>query len=380
MSTTYRTNYHRTAIDHWSNYEAVREFCQNMQDSDAEGIADISGDTVTFTNKNIVVSNKMLMTGLSDKRDDPTKRGTYGTGSIMALCVLTARGINVSIHNGDVLWNARFEYCDKFEEDVLVIDETPYYPSTDFVVTISGLSEEDISDIKQTSLVFQNREVIVSTKYGDIIESVDNMGEVYCGELFVQQLEGFKYSYNIKPEYLKLNQDRQSLSEFELQRVTSKLIMESGDQKLIQESIDSNKADTSYVEYGYGEIPTEVCDSYAESFLEQDEGSLVTDNYAEHQDNLTNKVGSVYISNPLQVKAIRESTLYQESIENIEPVQKLSPFEVVETVHEELKCILYKDVNAETAAKIEKMLDFILEKSEDWSGENVVNFEDGVPF
>ena len=114
------------------------------------------------------------MMGMSDKREDSSKRGRFGTGSIFAMCVLLARDIEVTIHNGNVLWTPRFEYCDKFEEDIMVIDEIEYYPSNHFKVTITGLSDSDMEDVIQTNLVFQNREVLASSPIGDIIESVDS--------------------------------------------------------------------------------------------------------------------------------------------------------------------------------------------------------------
>ena len=363
---TYITNYNRKAIDHWSNYEAVREFVQNALDSEGEFEFEIVEGIIVLISKNIKVSNKMLMTGLSDKRDDPTKRGQYGTGSMFALCVLTARGVNVTMQNNDLLWDARFEYCDKFEDDIMVIDETVYYPSNDFTVTIQGLSEEDIEDVKQICLMFQDREVVVSTEYGNIINSVDDQGEVYCGGLFVQQTKGFKYSYDIKPEHLSLNQDRQSCSEWDLQTLTAKIIMSSGDKDLIRDAVESNQRDTSHVTYNYAKVPEELSDEYAEEFIEEHGGSLVTNSYSDHRESeeLGNK--SVYLENGVKVKAIQSSSTYKEAIANIELIEKKSPQETMEELKEEIVERLCAKVNAELVSEIVDLLDEVVDTSSDW--------------
>ena len=135
----YITNFSRSAIDHWDNHEAVRELIQNFLDSDGEQFHSLTENTLVLGNKNTTVSNKIFMMGMSTKKDDPNKRGKFGTGSCFALCVLTARGISVEIQNNNVIWTPRFERCDKFQEDVMVIDEVDFYPSDDFIVTISGL-------------------------------------------------------------------------------------------------------------------------------------------------------------------------------------------------------------------------------------------------
>lgn len=378
--TKYVTNLSRSAIDHWCNYEAVREFCQNWLDSDSEKEYEITEDSITLTNKNIKVSNKMLMMGLSDKRNDPTKRGKFGTGSVFAMCVLTARGINVSIQNNDVLWDARFEHCEKFDEDVMVIDETPYYPSTDFVVTITGLSAEDISDIKQTNLVFQDREVLASSKYGEVINSVDDQGEVYCGDLFVQQTQGFKYSYNIKPEYLTLNQDRQSLSEWDLQSVTAKLIMDTGDDDLIQEAINAKTLDTTKMRYwGEAVVPDEIAEKFTEEFLEDEynQGKILTSCYSDHMENEELGNPSIYMDNPVKVQAITSTHAYKESIESVELAEKVIPTEVVEKCKDLIMDILSSNCKAEACQEVESLLESLLETSEGWSGDT--NWDD-LPF
>ncbi len=373
--TKYVTNFCRDAIDHWSNYEAVREIIQNALDSDGELEYEITEDSITLTNKGIQVSNKLLVMGLSDKRDDPSKRGRYGTGSVMSMCVLTARGLGVTFYNNDVVWVPRFEHCDKFGMEVMVVDEAACTPTGNFSVTVTGLSEDDITDIKQTSLLFQDREVLATSKYGDIIANVDDYGEVYCGDLFVMQLQGFTYSYNIKPEYLKLNQDRNATSEWDLQTVTANLIIDTGDNELIQTAIELNTKDTHHVKY-YSYVPAAVCDTLAEDFVAEHKGSVVTFDYCDHQHNEKTNVASVFVGNAVKAKAIQDSAIYQESIEDIELVEKQTPREVVDAFSEKLQEFLsHTSLDNSQHELVVEMLNTLEDVSDNWDGDT-----EGLPF
>jgi hypothetical protein len=318
----YKTNFSREATDHWENFQCVREFCQNAADSDCdETFYSIGEDFIELINTNIKVSEKMWMFGLSDKRGDDTKRGKFGTGSIMAINVLTNRGINVVIQNNDVIWTPNYHHDPLFGEDVLVIEETTAEnPDNNFTVRISNLSEDDISNIKQTNLAFQERKVLFSTKYGDILENTDEdgNGEIFVGELFVTQSKSFQYSYNFKPHVIKLNQDRESVSHWDLMTATSKMIVATDDVDFIKEAVKCRKSDTEHVNSYWGDNTTdEVNNSFAEDFIEEHGVSHVTSDYGDYQklEKSGNKI--VYIANEVVVKAIKESSLYKEAIADI---------------------------------------------------------------
>lgn len=324
----YVTNFSRGCFHHWPVSQAVIELVQNWLDSDGERSFDFGEGYIELTNSDIKVSNKLLMMGKSDKRDDPTKRGCFGVGSIQSMVVLTDLDIKVTIKNNDVMWEPRWEYCDKFEDDIMVIDESPCNNGTRFTVTVEGLSEVDIDEVKQRCLAFQDRQVLYSTEYGDIIENIDGEGEVFCGDLYVCQNSAFKYSYNFKPKGIKLSQDRDAVSQWDMSELTAKLIIATKDDAFIKEAIRANKVDTAEVNSRWGssykETSNSVNDSFAEEFLSEHGAVLVTDDYSEHQTNekLGNK--SVYISNSREVRAIQRSELYKEAIMNIEYVEKES--------------------------------------------------------
>lgn len=244
----YITNFSRGCFHHWSASKAVMELVQNALDSDGEFTYEFGEGYLSLTNHNIRVSNKLLMMGMSDKRTDNSKRGQFGVGSVQAMVVLTDLDCIIEIFNNDVIWKPKFEYCEKFDEDIMVVEESQYTAgNTNFTITISGLSEQDLDEVKQRCLVFQEREVLYSTEFGDIVTNEKESGEftkqhggeVFCGDLYVCQNTQFKYSYNFKPKVIKLSQDRDAVSQWDMQTLTSKLIMATGDDEFIKEAMKS---------------------------------------------------------------------------------------------------------------------------------------------
>jgi hypothetical protein len=344
--TQYITNFSRGCFHHWSISKSIMELVQNALDSDGDFSYDIGEDYISLINKDIKVSNKLLMMGCSDKREDSTKRGQFGVGSIQAMVVLTDLGINVGIYNNNVLWQPAFEHSLQFDTDVMVINETPCNNGNDFTVLIEGLSSEDIDEVKQRCLVFQDREVLYSTEYGDIISNLEDEegGEVFCGELYVCQNKNFKYSYNFKPKGIKLSQDRDAVSQWDLQQLTAKLIIATKDDDFIKEAIKSNKADTEYVNTGWtssSATSDSLDDSFADEFLSEHGAKLVTSSYSDHQANEKAGNKSVYIDNERIVKAINNSSLYQSAMESFVEVERETFSELLLKTLDRVEELLY---------------------------------------
>lgn len=325
----YKTNFARSCFNHWTASKAVMELVQNFLDSEGEQEYEFGENSITLTNKNIIVSNKLLMMGKSSKQGDNTKRGKFGVGSIQAMVVLIDLGIDVIIYNNNVAWTPVWEYCHQFGEDVMVINEHPCNNGSDFTVHVTGLSELDIEEVKTRCLAFQDREVLHTTKYGDVIETIGNEnGEIYVGDLYVCQNRSFSYSYNFKPEYVKLCQDRNLISQWDIQELTSKLIIATNDVDFIKDAVTRGTVDTRncnvYSSYGEQATPSDVNDAIATEFLEEHGAVLVTDDYSKYEDmkKLGNKV--VLVSSGTQYKAITRSSVYQEAIAEVEEIEKES--------------------------------------------------------
>lgn len=316
----YKTNLSRGCFHHWSASKAVMELVQNYLDSDGEGEYTFTDTGMTLTNRDIKVSNKLLMMGMSDKRGDNSKRGQFGVGSIQSMVVLIDLGITVTIKNNDIRWTPAFEHCPQFQEDIMVFTEDTCDNGTDFTVELEGLCPLDIEEVKQRCLLFQDREVLYSTGFGDIISNSSGEGEVFCGDLFICQNSTFKYSYNFKPKVLSLGQDRDAVSQWELQALTSKLIVATKDNTFIKEAIRTKSVDTQSVNSQWSDDPktdAELNDDLAEEFLGINGAKYVTSSYSDHetQKKLGNK--SIYLQNDKEVRAIKSSTLYKQAMDTV---------------------------------------------------------------
>jgi hypothetical protein len=225
----------------------------------------------------------------------------------------------------------------------MVVNETSYYRNNnDFTVIISNLTPDIVEEVKQRCLMFQERDVLHSTSIGDIIDNSNGEGEVFCGEIYVCQNSQFKYSYNFKPKMLKLSQDRDAVSQWDLQELTAKLINMTGDAEFITEAIKANTVDTHRLN-GYAPsdrwTKKEVNDKFAAEFLEANGPVIVTSYYEEHQAHVRLGNKSVYVSNEREVQAIQASSLYQDALDNVTLIEKepfSALFEVVENWISEL--------------------------------------------
>ncbi len=351
--TKYVTNFARTCFDHWSASKAIAEFVQNWLDSDGERDYSFTDTGIVLTNKNIKVSNKLLMMGKSDKRNDPSKRGRFGVGSLQSMVVLIDLGATVVIENNDVLWTPVWEYSDQYQDDIMVIIETTKQrPNNNFSVIIDGLDSETLDEIKIRCLAFQDREVLHSTKYGDLIETVNgDTGEIYVGDLYVCQNPSFSYCYNFKPEFVKLCQDRNLVSQWDLQELTSKLIIATNDVELIKKSISLCTLDTRncnmYWDSSQRTSP-EVDDALAQDFLDEHGTALITNDAHKFQEmtRLGNKVALVQTETLF--KAITRSKVYKEAIEDVEEIVKESFSDLANKVLDELE---YMVQNGEVLTK-----------------------------
>jgi hypothetical protein len=351
--TKYVTNFARTCFDHWSASKAVSEYVQNWLDSDGEREYSFTDTGIVLTNKNIKVSNKLLMMGKSDKRNDPSKRGRFGVGSLQSMVVLIDLGATVVIENNDVVWTPVWEYSDQYQDDIMVIIETTKRrPNNNFSVIIDGLDSETLDEIKIRCLAFQNREVLHSTKYGDLIETVNgDTGEIYVGDLYVCQNASFSYCYNFKPEFVKLCQDRNLVSQWDLQELTSKLIIATNDVELIKESITLATLDTRNCNMYWDSTQRtspEVDNALATEFLNEHGNAFVTNDIHTFQEmtKLGNKVALVQTET--LYKAITRSSVYKEAIEGVEEIVKESFADLANKVLDELE---YMVQNGETLTK-----------------------------
>ena len=249
-------------VPSWGIAEAIRELFQNALDQQRQNPTnemswgyDPEAQRLRICNKYSVLTASSLLLGQTSKADDESTIGQFGEGYKIATLVLlrNAKKITFYNHGAKEIWSPRFVNSRRFGTQVLTffIDKKAFWekvPDNDLTIEIDGITEEEFADVSMKNLhIRKGFNVIASTKYGDI---VDIPGKVFVDGLFVCDFEPYKYGYNFKPEYLKLDRDRKMVSDFDLRWIASRAWSSSGEASthIVLELLQQGAADVEYID------------------------------------------------------------------------------------------------------------------------------------
>lgn len=248
----------REYVRHWGMAEAVREIIQNALDSDSPFEYDLTDDTLLVHSRHASLSPSTLLLGQTTKTDRPEKIGSFGEGYKIALLVLTRLNYEVRILNMDRVWRPVFRKSRQFNAEVLCVEDSSA-ASTNQGVTfeVSGLSPADIEQIRESCLQMQaNVGEVMTTSIGRILR--ERPGKLYVGGLFVCDTD-LQFGYDILPKYLRLERDRQTVSNFDLQLRTKQMWFETERYEEVAELLSKECKDLDYAEYGAPDLVKEAC-------------------------------------------------------------------------------------------------------------------------
>jgi hypothetical protein len=282
-----------------------------------------------LTNKNVQLSPKTLILGMSGKRGDVTSVGGFGEGYKVALVVLLRNGVDVVIYNGDKKWTPSFEWSYQFQEDMLTITETDY-SGQDLTFSLSGLNKEDIDQAIENCLYLQ--EDLGHVWYGTRGKVFDGVrGKLYVGGLYVCEIKGAKYSYDFKPQYLPLNRDRKTPEFWDINKNTSELLKEVFPAEDVVDMVLERAADVSYMEYHSNASISEACYN---NFVSKYVDAIVAENYEEQEKLKAKGLNAVVLNNSNFETILKRSSSYQnhhlELLDSVEEKEDndLSPIEM----------------------------------------------------
>lgn len=268
----YELSLSRNYVSSWGIEEAIRELLQNAKDSSGEDIINIdkSSGTITITNKNTSISSSTLLLGNTSKKDDLDKIGQFGEGYKLALLVLLREGKDVSIQNGNKIWNPSFEYSDNFECEVLCITETDGN-GNDLTFEISGFNSRELDELENEFLGLNGQAYnSIQTSYGEILTDPDYKGKVFVDGLPVYKDDNFDYGYNFKPCYVTLDRDRKSINIYQLKRLTALSVACCMDNfAFVDEVIDGKGRDGEYIKDEQVEFNDDFKEKYAKHLMER---------------------------------------------------------------------------------------------------------------
>lgn len=254
-------------INHWGLQEAVRELLQNAIDATSAFTFEIIGSTLIISNEESKLTASDLVLGTSSKQDDKASIGKFGEGFKLALAVLARENREIIVNNNGKTWIPEYRLSEQFNCDILHIDEHEMsQPEPGLHFVLRNLTDDELNLVRRNCLHMQpHYPEHLSTKYGNIILS-HKVAKLFVNGLFVTDTD-LKYTYDMKPEYLSLERDRQTVSDFDLQWLTSKMWADRPDEAdKVADAVAANVKDVSYLANQVNKTAT-VIDTVHDNFV-----------------------------------------------------------------------------------------------------------------
>lgn len=239
MKSKYELTISLDYVPDWGVVEAVRELFQNAIDNEAVNPENKmtfkkDGDVLTVANKQSKLSLDTLLLGCSSKVGDERTIGQHGEGYKIALVVLLRNNKKVRFLNygANEIWETHIVNSRRYNGAKVVqieVDKTPIWkktPDNDLTILVEGITDEEYESILRSNITLREREGLlkdyVSTDFGDLLLDKSEAGRVYIKGLFVCNINGFQYGYNIS-KAMKLDRDRGLISESDAMMESSRI-------------------------------------------------------------------------------------------------------------------------------------------------------------
>lgn len=314
---TYELPLNRNYVAHWGMPQAVRELIQNALDSESPFEYSFSDQdttldeperqTLRLTSEFATLLPNTLLLGTTSKAGAKNKIGSFGEGYKIALLVLAREGYPVEMLNGDVRWTPSFKHSRQFEDEVLCISEEKLHaPNKGLTVNVAGLTRDDVDQIRQSCLKMQDEiGEVKETKWGRVL--VGQPGKLYVGSLFICETQ-MKFGYDVKPEYITLERDRQTVSAWDLGTVALDMLLEAYSYEEVARMIIDGKYPD--VEYARWSMPELLKHEIFKQWRENNPGKLVAQDQTELKALVAQGFKHVHVASPSVYHAVRHHPEY----------------------------------------------------------------------
>ena len=233
---TIDTNY----VKDWGVPQAIRELFQNsvdeeIQNPDNESYFRYNEDEhiLIIGNKQSVLNIESLLLGVSTKTDDKHTIGQFGEGYKIATMVLLRTNHPITFYNYGAreVWTTRLVKSRRYNGRLVptfFVDKNFFWqsvPDNNLTIKVENISVEEYEQVRNFILCLQLElgKILDCGSYGRILLDPKYKGNVYVSGLYVCHNDRLTYSYDITPEYLQLDRDRQTVSDFDLLWMTSRM-------------------------------------------------------------------------------------------------------------------------------------------------------------
>lgn len=258
----------------WGMPEAAREIIQNALDSESPFEYELSETTFRVRSRHSNLAPRTLLLGTTSKSENPAAIGSFGEGYKIAMLVLARVGYRVAIHNGDVEWRPEFRDSKKFGTEILCIVQTAASARHEgLTFEIDGLAQGDADLIRKSCLKLQSEiGEVIEVPQGRIL--LERPGTLYVGSLFICNT-ALRFGYDISPQHIRLERDRQTVSDFDLKWIAKDMWFSSGRYEQVAKLIDEEVPDLEHADAGTPEL---VKEALYKLFCEKHPGHLVARN------------------------------------------------------------------------------------------------------
>lgn len=228
-------------VTNWGLWEAIRELLQNAIDG-GEYSVDYEEGILGITSKGAFLGSETLILGVTDKPAYSKPIGQFGEGYKLALVVLLRLGYEIEIYNQHLIWVPSFEYNEQFGCELLTITEIEVKGEyLDLTFSINDISEDDYRDIQSNFLP--------DAEPNTMLLDAKHRGKVFVSGLFVANHDKLEYGYNFSPDRLRLDRDRMSVNEFNVEWEASRLHSDDEDVDRKYDLLEKGAADVQHLHY-----------------------------------------------------------------------------------------------------------------------------------
>lgn len=277
-------------VPDWTEVEAVRELFQNALDSEGEMDWYYANSILTITNEKAKLDKNTLLFGTTSKSNDKEAIGHFGEGYKLAFLVLARMGYKVKVINPtNETWEPKIIKSKRYNSDLLVVDilTKPRFTKVPLTFQIHNLKQKIFDKICESNLHMKPVCTYKETDYGDILEGSDYKGKIFIKGLYVCTKEDLEYGYNILPQFLQTNRDRNLVTDFDIHWVTSQIWADIDKPMKISQMVEKEVIDIRYInnfskkdlnETMYQEFCA-MHGKYAIPVVDQEEFDLIRKNY-----------------------------------------------------------------------------------------------------
>lgn len=263
---TFNLNLTKNYCSSWGVWEAVREIIQNGLDNENQNSQNKfsmeynpNTEKLYLSNTESILERNTILMGKTTKENDEKSIGQYGEGYKVALAVLTRLGKPVYINNykKNEKWQPVLIKDKQYGgEEVVKLKITSYVfkktPDNNLTWVIGDITQEEYDKINENYITKKSvKGNFYSSSLGDILFDEVYRGHIFVSGLFVGVNKNIKYGYSFPPNRIKLDRDRRTVADFELQWNTSSIWSEMSKEEkyssVVKEAVKSGIPDLIYI-------------------------------------------------------------------------------------------------------------------------------------